>query len=212
MEESGLKNLDLNKLDLFNQEKNQNYLPYDGEVNYYGPILNRQDQQNYFKILLENIKWKHDEALIFGKKIITARKVAWYANEEYDYTYSKTTRRSLIWTKDLLKLKNLVELKLDISFNSCLLNLYHDGNEGVGWHSDDEKSLNKEAEIASLSFGAERNFVFKHKKTGDKVSILLQSGGLLVMKGKTQINWLHTIPKSKKIKSPRINLTFRKML
>ncbi len=199
-------------MDLFNQDNKQNYLPFDGEVNYYGPILNNQEHQSYLKKLLENIEWKRDEAVIFGKRIVTDRKVAWYADKEYDYTYSKTTRRSLIWNQDLLELKNLVESKLETRFNSCLLNLYHNGNEGVGWHSDDEKSLNREAEIASLSFGAERNFVFKHKKTGDKVSILLQHAALLVMKGQTQTNWLHTIPKSKKIKSPRVNLTFRKML
>lgn len=199
-------------MDLFNQDIDQNYLPFDGEVNYYGPILNGHDHQHYFKTLLETIKWKHDEAVIFGKKIITNRKVAWYADSEYDYNYSNTTRRSLVWTKELLALKTRVEEKLNTQFNSCLLNLYHNGDEGVGWHSDDEKTLNREAEIASLTFGAERNFVFKHKEKGDKVSILLQAGSLLVMKGQTQYNWLHSIPKSKKIKTPRVNLTFRKML
>lgn len=199
-------------MDLFNQNIDQNYLPFDGEVNYYGPILNVQDHQHYFKTLMETIKWKNDEAVIFGKKIITNRKVAWYADSEYDYTYSNTTRRSLVWTNELLELKNRVEEKLNTQFNSCLLNLYHNGDEGVGWHSDDEKTLNREAEIASLTFGAERNFVFKHKEKGDKVTILLQAASLLVMKGQTQYNWLHSIPKSKKIKTPRVNLTFRKML
>lgn len=199
-------------MDLFNQNIDQNYLPFGGEVNYYGPILSLKDQQHYFQTLLETIEWRHDEAVIFGKKIIINRKVAWYADREYDYTYSNTTRRSLAWTKDLLELKSRVENKLNTQFNSCLLNLYHNGDEGVGWHSDDEKTLNREAEIASLTFGSERNFVFKHKKSGDKVSILLQAGSLLVMKGETQINWLHSIPKSKKIKTARVNLTFRKML
>lgn len=213
MVENGLKSLELNwALDLFNQEIDQNYLPYDGEVNYYGPILSAEDHRLYFHKLMNNIAWKHDEAFLFGKKIITKRKVAWYADSEYDYTYSNLSKRSLIWTNDLLELKDLVESKLQTKFNSCLLNLYHNGDEGVSWHSDDEKTLNRSSEIASLSFGAERKFSFKHKKTGEKQSILLQAGSLLVMKGQTQINWLHSIPKSKKIKSPRVNLTFRKML
>lgn len=199
-------------MDLFNQDINQNYLPYDGEVNYYGPIFNSDEHQRHFNNLMNTIEWKNDEAILFGKKIITDRKVAWYADTEYDYTYSKTTKRSLLWTEGLLDLKSKIEERLETQFNSCLLNLYHNGNEGVGWHSDDEKTLNRHAEIASLTFGAERNFVFKHKKNGDKVSILLQSGSLLVMKGETQINWLHSLPKTKRVKSPRINLTFRKML
>lgn len=199
------------KLDLFHSHPNSNLLPYDGEVNYYGPILSKLEHEHYLKALLQNLAWKNDEALIFGKRIVTKRKMAWYGDGEYDYTYSNTTKKSLLWTKELSELKNKIESMLDTSFNSCLANLYHNGEQGVSWHSDDEKTLNREAEIASLSFGAERNFVFKHKRTSDKTSIILQSGSLLVMKGQTQINWLHALPKTKKVTTPRINLTFRKM-
>jgi alkylated DNA repair dioxygenase AlkB len=95
-------------------------------------------------------------------------------------------------------------------FNSCLLNLYHNGNEGMRWHSDDEESLGKNNNtIASLSFGAERKFSFKHKQTKQTVSIVLEDGSLLIMKDATQSNWLHSLPKSKNITQPRINLTFR---
>jgi alkylated DNA repair dioxygenase AlkB len=115
----------------------------------------------------------------------------------------------LLWTKELLELKKLVEEKCETKFNSCLLNLYHDGDEGMAWHSDDEKSLGKNTVIGSLSFGAVRKFSFKHKRTGEKRDTILDSGSLLVMKGETQTNWLHKLPKSTKIKHPRINLTFR---
>jgi alkylated DNA repair dioxygenase AlkB len=128
------------------------------------------------------------------------------------YTYSNSTRKALIWTIELVELKRLVEQVSGASFNSCLLNLYHDGNEGSGWHSDDERSLRKNAPIASLSFGAERKFSFKHKQTKQIVSLILGHGSLLVMKKATQINWLHSLPKSNKITQARINLTFRTMV
>lgn len=198
-------------MDLFHQESIQNLLPFDGEVNYYGPIINAKEHALYFALLLETIAWKQDEAIIFGKKIITQRKVAWYGDSVYDYTYSNTTKTSLIWTPILLELKQKVEQLLNTTFNSCLLNLYHSGDEGVGWHSDDEKMLERGGEIASLSFGAERQFSLKHKTEKAKTSLILQSGSLLVMKGKTQIYWLHSLPKTKKVKGARINLTFRKM-
>jgi alkylated DNA repair dioxygenase AlkB len=91
---------------------------------------------------------------------------------------------------------------------SNLLNK-HNGNEGMGWHSDDEKSMGKNNTIASLSFGAERKFSFKHKQTKQIVSLVLEHGSLLIMKNATQTNWLHSLPKSKNITQPRINLTFR---
>jgi alkylated DNA repair dioxygenase AlkB len=105
-----------------------------------------------------------------------------------------------------------VEEYAEIKFNSCLLNLYHDGNEGMGWHSDDEKSIEKNSTIASLSFGAERKFSFKHKQTKQTISLVLEHGSLLMMKDATQTNWLHSLPKSEKVIGSRINLTFRKMI
>ncbi|MEY4484578.1 MAG: hypothetical protein RL693_2030, partial [Verrucomicrobiota bacterium] len=127
----------------------------------------------------------------------------------FSYTYSGTTKQALVWTEELRELKVLVEKFSGTSFNSCLLNLYHDGDEGMAWHSDDEKSLGRNTTIASLSFGAERKFCFKHKRTQQTVSLMLESGSLLVMKDATQSYWLHRLPKSAKIKTPRINLTFR---
>lgn len=195
-------------MDLFNQHTS-NLLPFDGEVNYFGKVMSFKDANEYYNCLLKTIEWKNDEAIILGKHIITKRKVAWYGNDNYNYTYSNTTKQALIWTKELLELKHIVEELTGDQFNACLLNLYHNGNEGMAWHSDDEKSLGKNTTIASLSFGAERNFAFKHKETKQKVSLLLEHGSLLVMKGATQTNWLHRLPPTKKITRARINLTFR---
>ncbi|MUU77791.1 alpha-ketoglutarate-dependent dioxygenase AlkB family protein [Winogradskyella endarachnes] len=196
-------------MDLFNTELTTNRLPFDGEVYYYGPIMSIAQAQDYYEKLLKNIEWENDKAIIFGKLIITKRKVAWYGNKPFNYTYSKTTKSALPWNKELLELKKLVELKTGETFNSCLLNLYHSGEEGMAWHSDGEKDLKKNGAIASLSFGAERKFAFKHKKTKQNVSIQLVKGSLLVMQGETQTHWLHRLPPTKKVKTPRINLTFR---
>jgi alkylated DNA repair dioxygenase AlkB len=199
-------------MDLFNTEHTANLLPFDGEVSYYGPVLPAANADHYLTTLLNTIAWKNDEAVIFGKHIITQRKVAWYADKEFSYTYSNTTKQALHWTPELLQLKALVEKLTATSFNSCLLNLYHNGNEGMGWHSDDEKALGKNTSIASLSFGAERKFALKHRATKQGTSLILQHGSLLVMKGTTQTNWLHSLPKSTKITTPRVNLTFRTMI
>lgn len=188
-----------------------NLLPTDGIVNYYGTIFTVDESVEIFDTLISTIQWKHDEAIIFGKHIITKRKVAWYADTSLDYHYSNTTRKAIRWTDFLFKLKTKIEKFTKETYNSCLLNLYHDGNEGMAWHSDDEKELKKEGCIASLSFGAERRFLFKHRNTKEKIAVFLENGSLLVMKGSTQAHWLHSIPKSKKIQHGRINLTFRQM-
>ena len=199
-------------MDLFNNSIYRNLLPYDGEANYYGQILSLSDANYYYEKLLNTIEWKNDEAIIFGKRIITKRKIAWYGDENYSYTYSKITKQALVWTAELLQLKSLIEGFSKTNFNSCLLNLYHSGEEGMAWHSDSEKSLGTNTVIASLSFGAERNFAFKHKTTKQKRTVILEKGSLLMMKGATQTNWLHRLPPTKKVKYPRINLTFRTII
>lgn len=186
-----------------------NLLSQDGIVHYYGRIFDPTRSSNYFEKLLTEIEWKNDEAVIFGKHYKTKRKAAWYGSENYSYTYSNRTKEALCWTNLLLELKQVVETVSGEEYNSCLLNLYHNGEEGMAWHSDDEKEMKNGAAIASVSFGAERNFYFRHKISGQKISILLENGSLLVMKGSTQASWLHSLPKSKRIVHPRINLTFR---
>ena len=160
-------------MELFEQEIDtmKNWLSYDGEVQYYGKILDQEKADFYYQKLLEAIEWRNDEAMIFGKKILTKRKVAWYGEKPFEYTYSNVSKYALPWTKELLELKILAEKETGESFNSCLLNLYHDGSEGMAYHSDGEKDLKKNGAIGSLSFGAERKFLFKHKETKEKVRI-----------------------------------------
>lgn len=196
-------------MDLFDQGRISNLLRKDGTVNYYRNVLTHNEANRYFDLLLQNILWRNDEAVIFGKHIVAKRKVAWYGDSDYLYTYSNTTKQALVWTKELSDLKQRVEEVTGTKFNSCLLNLYHNGDEGIAWHSDDEKPLGENSIIASLSFGAERKFSFKHKHTKQTISVVLEHGSLLIMKDATQTNWLHSLPKSKKITRPRINLTFR---
>jgi alkylated DNA repair dioxygenase AlkB len=129
---------------LFNEYRVSNILNKDGTVNYYGKILSSEEANQYFGSLMQNILWEKEEVIIYGKHIVTKRKTAWYGDSEYLYTYSKITKQALAWTKELSELKQIVEEHVaGIKFNSCLLNLYHNGNEGMGWHSDDEKSLEK---------------------------------------------------------------------
>ena len=198
-------------MDLFSTEHDENFnlLPKDGTVNYYGKIFSFQEANWYLEKLLQTIEWKNDEALIFGKRIITKRKVAWYGDQDFEYTYSNTTKRALPWTKELFDLRTISENRTEEKYNSCLLNLYHNGDEGMAWHSDAEKDLKQNGAIASLSFGAERKFLFKHKQTKETVSILLEHSSILVMKDTTQTNWLHRLPRTKLISEPRVNLTFR---
>lgn len=196
---------------LFKQEADSsiNLLPYDGTVQFYGEILTPLDADRYYEDLLESIAWQHDEAMIFGRHITTKRQVAWYGDQAFSYTYSKITKQALPWTASLLALKALVESYTGEIFNSCLLNLYHDGNEGMAWHSDGEVDLKPNGAIASLSLGAERRFLFKHKLCGAVVETILPHGSLLVMKDETQTHWLHRLPPMARIKTPRVNLTFR---
>lgn len=191
--------------------QHKNLLPKDGHVIYHGQVLPPEKASQYFNLLLETIPWKQDEVIMFGKRIVTKRKTAWYGDENYTYTYSRTSRTALPWTTELLELRNLVQGITGETFNSCLLNLYHSGEEGMGWHSDNEKPLGNNPVIASLSLGAERKFSLKHKSSKETISIMLENGSLLEMKGCTQENWLHSLPKTKKVQQPRINLTFRKM-
>ncbi|MES2003704.1 MAG: alpha-ketoglutarate-dependent dioxygenase AlkB [Bacteroidota bacterium] len=197
-------------MDLFtNETGSSNLLPKDGIVHYYGTLFSIQQANALLEKLLTGIEWRNDEAIIFGKRIITKRKVAWYGDRDFEYSYSNTTKRALPWTEDLLLLKRITEEKTGETYNSCLLNLYHTGEEGMAWHSDAEKDLKRNGAIGSLSFGATRKFSFKHKQDKTTVSVVLEHGSLLVMKDTTQTYWLHRLPPTTRISKPRVNLTFR---
>lgn len=201
-------------MDLFSNEttSENNLLPYDGTVNYYGKLFSAEEAKHYYDTLYHNIEWKNDEAVIFGKHILTKRKVAWYGDLEFGYTYSNVTKLALPWTKELAELKAVAEQRTGETYNSCLLNLYHSGEEGMAWHSDGEKDLKKNGAIGSMSFGAERKFSFKHKQNKVIVSLVLEHGSLLVMKDTTQTHWLHRLPPTKLVTTPRVNLTFRTIM
>ena len=196
-------------MDLFSSEKIKNILPFDGVSNYHGIILNKKQCDYFYQQLLSTIDWKNDEAIIFGKKIITKRKVAWYGEKEFSYKYSGVSKTAKLWTSALQELKEIVEKESGETYNSCLLNLYHSGEEGMAYHSDSEKMLKKNGAIASVSLGVTRKFSFKHKENKQRIDVILENGSLLVMKEFTQTNWLHRLPPTKKVNSPRINLTFR---
>ena len=189
-----------------------NILPCDGEVYYYQNCFSPDLSDLCFVELYEGIDWKHDSIRLFGKTIETKRRVAWYGDVDLKYTYSGTTKVALPWNSALQSIREKVEKTVGYTFNACLLNLYTGGEEGMSWHSDNEKELGDQPVIASVSFGAKRKFVFKHKQTKVKQDIELSHGSLLLMKGATQKYWLHSLPTTKKHIPPRINLTFRTIL
>lgn len=200
-------------LDLFAPQPQANVLPCDGVVEDYGLILEVEQSHKYLDYFLQHLAWQHDEVHLFGKHYVTGRQVVWYGDEDYQYHYSGTLKQAQRWTPELFRLKQQIEMLVGHSFNSCLANLYEDGSQGLGWHSDDEPALytgtSRENVIASLSLGATRKMSFQHKTRSDQVDLLLHSGQLMVMRGATQQHWKHCIRKTSKVLAPRINLTFR---
>lgn len=186
-----------------------NLLPKNGCINYYPELIAPIDCYKLFDQLKQNIAWQFDEIQMFGKKIVTQRKVAWVADPNCSYTYSGVKKHPDKWTPALLEIKSKVEKVAGCQFNACLLNLYHNGSEGMGWHSDDEKELDCFAPIASVSLGATRKFAFKHKLDKTVYSLFLESGSALIMHAPTQRFWNHSLLKTKRPVMPRINLTFR---
>ncbi len=191
--------------------KPENILPLEGEAYYHGPVFGIAESDRFLETLLQGLEWQNDRALIMGKMIETRRKVAWYADRPFDYTYSGSTKRALPWHALLLQIRERVQLLTGESFNSCLANLYHDGEDGMAYHSDAEAMLKPFGVIASLSFGAQRRFLFKHKRNRQRVTVELEHGSLLCMQGACQRNWLHRLPPMARINEPRVNLTFRQM-
>ena len=201
--------ISLNSAEIENPVTSQTIINKDGLAIYFDSLIPEEKSELFLLQLSKNIQWKNDESVIFGKHYITRRKTAWYGDRPFNYTYSKIKRTALPWTNELTEIKHIVENNESTRFNSCLLNFYHDGDDGMGWHSDNEKELEKNGVIASVSLGAERKFSFKHKKNKEKIDLILGNGSLLVMKEQIQTHWMHQLPKSKKIREPRINLTFR---
>lgn len=186
-----------------------NLLDKDGDVRYYPATMNAEECSAAFTALMGSLNWQVDQLYMFGKLITTKRKVAWVGDEGCAYTYSGVKKEPQTWTPELLQIKSKLEAIAQSKFNSCLLNLYHDGSEGMGWHSDDEPELVQTAPIASLSLGAERKFSFKHKTDKTNASLILENGSVLIMHAPTQTFWNHSLVKTTRPVGPRINLTFR---
>lgn len=187
-------------------------LPHDGEAIYYPGDLLPLSNPSWLDILTDSIAWSNDTVKMFGKTLTLNRKSAWYGDPGAAYFYSGIRREPLQWTKELLMIKKSCEEVSNATFNSVLCNYYHDGNDGMGWHCDDERELGKEPIIASVSFGAERIFAFKHRNSKERINIRLEHGSMLIMRGQTQHSWQHALPKSTIVHEPRINLTFRNIL
>lgn len=183
-------------------------------VKYIENFFNLDESQLYMRQLTQSVLWRREKIKMWGKEIVTKRRIAWYADDGKSYTYSGSTFFPSQWNNVLLQLKEKVENYSEIKFNSVLLNEYPNGEVGMGWHSDDEKELGTDPIIASLSFGANRDFIFKHKtdRSIENVKLHLKSGSLLLMLGSTQHYWKHSLPKRLKVKEPRINLTFRNII
>ncbi|GAF55807.1 LOW QUALITY PROTEIN: alkylated DNA repair protein [Psychrobacter sp. JCM 18901] len=201
--------------DLFAPAPTDNLLPYEGKVNDLGVIID--DATALYNTLLNELPWQPDIVTLFGKTHITTRQIVWMGDKDVNYQYSGHVRQTVPWSDIVFHVKQnieqaLAEVGVIASFNTCLLNYYPSGADGMGYHADDEKELGQQPVIASLSLGATRKFVFKHKKTQDKVELYLESGQLVVMHGDTQTFWKHTITKTKMVDAGRISLTFRHML
>jgi alkylated DNA repair dioxygenase AlkB len=163
-----------------------------------------------YQALLEGSNWRQEQIKLYGKPIDLPRLTAWYGDEGKSYSYSGIRVDPCPWTPTLLTIKSEIEPVSEVSYNSVLLNLYRGERDSVSWHSDDEPELGTNPVIGSVTFGATRTFQFRHKKRKKlRVSLELGHGSFLLMKGPTQHNWLHQVPKLSGECGPRINLTFR---
>ncbi|QEM11907.1 alpha-ketoglutarate-dependent dioxygenase AlkB family protein [Mucilaginibacter rubeus] len=199
-------------MDLFNNDQlslfgaSKNLLPFDGEVLFYPHFF----KQDVFEQLVNETPWKQDKMKIYGKEVNFPRLTAWYGESDEVYVYSGVVNVPVRFSPLLLDIKQAAERQSGHRFNTALLNYYRDGNDSMGWHSDDETELGGNPVIASVSFGASRVFQFKHKRDKHaRVSIALNNGDLLIMQGQTQHHWLHQVPKTSKMQGARINITFR---
>ena len=186
----------------------------DADVSYHPNFFNARECVFYMQTLRRTVRWRQNKIRFYGKESLVPRLEAWYGDKGKSYSYSGITMHPDPWTSELNSIKERLEKKCSERFNSVLINLYRDGKDRVAWHSDDEKELGNKPTIASISFGEERKFRFRHKEhdaNGLREEIVLESGSLLLMRGNTQENWKHEVPKTSRKIGPRINLTFRRI-
>lgn len=201
--------------DLFGEPAGFNDFPMpDAEVRYWRKFYPAAQSAGLMQKLSDETPWRHDAITVWGKTHLQPRLTAWYADPGVAYAYSGLTLTALPWTDCLQEVRADIEAACGQRFNSVLLNLYRDGQDSMGWHSDDEAGLGRHPVIASLSLGATRIFKFRHKHAAQEPprKIELDDGGLLLMAGPTQHHWLHSIARQAGTCAPRINLTFRQVL
>jgi alkylated DNA repair dioxygenase AlkB len=183
------------------------------EVLLYPACFSACEADRLFQELRDTTAWSQQSIQIYGKRVDMPRLTAWYGDEGTRYVYSGITNTPRPWTPVLLEVKEAVEPPSGVVFNSVLLNRYRTGKDSVSWHADDESEFGERPVIASVSFGGTRSFQLRHKKQKElKATVELTHGSLLIMRGDTQANWLHQVPKTRKPVEERINLTFRSVL
>ncbi len=183
----------------------------DADITYIENFYAKDDADKVYQQLIQTLAWRQDDIRMFGKTMKIPRLQAWYGDNNLRYRYSNMTLVAMPWTASLLSLKTKVSDYCQHDFNAVLANMYRNQHDSVGWHSDNEPELGEMPVIASLSFGAKRDFQLKHIKTQEKKNLILDSGSLLIMQGDTQNYWQHCLPKRARTIMPRINLTFRKI-
>lgn len=181
----------------------------DATVRLHPRWLSASQSEQYITTLIDELNWQQRPITLFGKTHQIPRLESWYGDPQAVYRYSKTTYYPHPWHPVLLSLRQRLAQFCQAEFNSVLANYYRDGQDSMGWHSDDEPELGDRPVIASVSLGAPRAFHFRHKQTRSTHKVELTSGSLLVMSGDTQRNWQHAIHKSRRPLKPRVNLTFR---
>lgn len=177
------------------------------DISYLANFFSRTEALKWMRQLQEELEWESHVVKIFGRDIPAPRLSSWVGDAHCAYRYSGVRYQPKAWTNGLSELRE--RLAPYGRFNCVLANFYRSGADSMGWHSDDEPELGPRPLIASFSFGAPRRFCLRHKQSGEKHEILLEDGSLLIMQGNSQRDWQHALPKSAKVGSPRINLTFR---
>lgn len=188
----------------------KNNLPFNGELYLVNNFYPENEAQIIFNELLHTLNWQQEQLFIYGRRVKVPRLMCWFGDKNTHYQYSGVNHQPQPWTKTLLLIKQKIESFHSCSFNSVMANLYRNGADSMGCHADDEKELGENPLIASLSLGEQRLIKFRHSKSKDVVDLILNHGDLLIMAGEIQHHWKHEIPKTKKTKTERINLTFRK--
>lgn len=189
-----------------------NLAPFNGELYWLPSFFPSVEADQLFQKFYDSLAWQQERLFIYGRWVNVPRLMAWYGDADAHYRYSGVDHQPIPWNPSLRSLCVHMEETCGQGFNSVLANLYRDGNDSMGCHADDEKELGSNPTIASLSLGETRLLRFKHRSTGDKLDLDLKHGDLLIMAGELQQHWLHEVPKTRKRKLPRINLTFRQIL